>query len=132
MTQRHRAAAELEERTESFLALQQRIVADFERSLANARQFIDLAGVSMSREPEETTMMLEQVREIDLLRHISEQFENFEGIATMLAQARGAAESGPRGAAFAELRKRYEVLQAEAEEQAERIATILTSINPVN
>ena len=132
MIRRPGAATAFEERLESFLAMQQRIVADFERSLANARRFIELARVAISREPDETAAMLEQVREIDLLRHVGEQFENFQSIAAMLADAQGPPGSGPQGGMIANLRKRYEALLQEAEAQAERIATTIGGMTPVN
>ena len=83
-----RAAGEtFEERARAFLLVHRRIVADFERSLKNARHFIKLAGRSLEREPEATITMLEQVREIDLLRHVTHQFEEFQSIAAMLPPA---------------------------------------------
>jgi hypothetical protein len=114
------------DRLEAFIATQERILADFDRSLRNARHFIGLAGVAMEKEPHHTGIMLEQVMEIDLLRHVTEQFDNFQSVAAMLAAAPGPLEADPQ--ALNALSARYEALVQEAEEQAERISIYLTTL----
>lgn len=127
MARRRRAApTAITDRLEQFLAAQDRIVGDFERSLRNAKHFIELAGVSLEREPEHTETMLEQVMEIDLLGHVTEQFENFQGVAALLSAAEGPLETDT--GALQTVHKRYESLVQEAEAQADRIATLLQTL----
>ena len=114
------------DRLEAFIATQQRIVADFDRSLTNAKHFVDLAGVSLEKEPGNTEIMLEQVMEIDLLGHITEQFENFQNLATLLAASKGPLETDTD--ALNALQQRYEVLVQEAEAQSERISSLLSTL----
>ncbi|NIT63960.1 MAG: hypothetical protein GWO39_09295, partial [Gammaproteobacteria bacterium] len=47
-------AQEFSEKLAAFVGTHRRIVADFGRSLANARHFLKLAERSLEREPEET------------------------------------------------------------------------------
>jgi hypothetical protein len=126
MARRRPSSNAITDRLEAFLATQQRIVGDFERSLGNARHFIDLAGVSLEQEPASTGTLLEQVMEIDLLRHVTEQFENFRSVAALLSAAQGPLETD--AGALQPVLKRYEALVQEAEIQAERIATLLTTL----
>ncbi len=121
-----------EERAREFLRTHHRIVTDFERSLKNARHFIKLAGRSMEQEPEATITMVEQVREIDLLRHVSHQFEEFQSVAAMLPPALAPDEptlpdDGPRTAIKA-MHARYEALVLEAESEAEEMERILSAL----
>lgn len=125
-TRRRASSNAITDRLSAFLATQQRIVADFQRSLNNARHFIDLAGVSLEREPENTEIMLEQVLEIDLLRHVTEQFENFQSVAAMLSAAQGPLEAD--AGALREVQEGYEALIREAEGQAERISALLQTL----
>ena len=127
MAKRRRTRSpEITDRLDAFILTQQRIVADFDRSLRNARHFIDLSGVSLEQEPDSTETLLEQVMEIDLLGHVTEQFENFQSVSALLAAAQGPPES--ETGALADVQKRYEALVQEAESQAERISTLLTTL----
>jgi hypothetical protein len=119
-------ASAITDRLEAFLTMQQRILADFDRSLRNARRFIDLAEIAIEKEPANTQTMLEQVLEIDLLRHVTEQYENFRGVAALLAVAQGPLETDT--GALNGMRKRYEALVQEAEHQAERISALLNTL----
>jgi len=125
-----------EERARVFLEAHRRIVSDFERSLKNARHFIKLASRSLEQEQEATIAMLEQVREIDLLRHVTHQSEEFQSVAAMLppALAQGG-ESRPEEGAQAEItamRARYAALVQEAEGQAEEIERILSALQTLH
>ena len=84
----------LTEKVETYLDFHGRVVAEFERSLGNARHFLELATLSLEREAETTVTMLEQIREIDISGHLAAQFEEFKEMTEML----------PGGAAV-ELRK---------------------------
>ena len=128
------AAEAFEQRAREFLLTHRKILSDFERSLKNARHFIKLAGKSMEREPESTLQMIEQIREIDLLRHVTHQLDEYESVIAMLSPVltTGSATEKLEGpiADFKAMRERYEALVAEAESQAaemEKIAAALTS-----
>ena len=65
------------EKMNAFMEAHRRTIADFGRSLANSAQFLKLADKSMEQEPEETESMLEQIKEIDLVGHLSHQYEEY-------------------------------------------------------
>jgi hypothetical protein len=120
---------EFSEKMAAFVGAHRRIVADFQRSLANARQFIRLADRSMEREPEETVVMLEQIREIDLLGHLSTQYEEYRNIAGFFLPAEGAPEhDSPLLAQVTELQRQYEALLEEAEGQMEAIEKLIFTL----
>ena len=77
-------SVEFSENLGAFVRTQRRIVDDFGRSLSNARHFLNLAHRSLEREPDETVTMLQQIREIDLLGHLSHQFDEYRGVAGLL------------------------------------------------
>jgi len=126
------SVAAFEERAREFLKTQRRILSDFERSLKNARHFIELAGRSLEQEPEDTIQMMEQIREIDLLRHVSHHFEEFEAVIAMLPPALVQGDPTlPDTAPQAEMksmRTRYETLVHEAESQAADMERILSAL----
>jgi hypothetical protein len=126
MARRRPPSPAITDRLDGFLTAQQRIVADFDRSLRNARHFIDLAGVSLEREPDNTETLLEQVMEIDLLGHVTEQFENFQSVSALLVAAQSPLET--ESGALGTVQKRYEALLQEAVNQAEHISTLLTTL----
>ena len=113
-----------------FLRIHRRIVSDFERSLKNSRQFIKLAHRSLEREPQNTVHMLEQILEIDLLGHVTRQFEEFESVLARLPpDLAGSEPAAPdEGAQFQSLRLRYEDLLRDAESQAEEIQKLLSAL----
>lgn len=121
-----------EERAGEFVLAHRRILSDFERSLKNARHFIKLAGRSMEREPEATITMLEQVREIDLLRHVTHQHEEYLSVAAMLfpalAQTGPASPAAGQQAEIESMRARYDALMLEAESQAEEMERLLSAL----
>lgn len=121
---------ELSEKMAAFVGTHRRIVEDFGRSLANARQFLRLADRSMEREPEETVTMLEQIREIDLLGHLSTQIEEYRSIAGFFLPGEGAApeHDNPLLVQVAELQQQYEALLEEAEGQMEAIEKLLGTL----
>lgn len=120
---------EFSEKMATFVGTHRRIVDDFERSLANARHFIQLADRSMEREPDETVAMLEQIREIDLLHHLTIQYEEYRNIAGFFVPAEGEPEhDSPLISAVADLQHQYEGLLAEAEGQMETIEKLLTTL----
>lgn len=121
-----------EERAREFLRAHRRIVSDFERSLKNARHFLKLAERSLEREPEATIQMLEQIREIDLLGHVTHQFEEYQSVVAMLppavAQGDPALPDEELPAEIKSMRARYEQLVQDAEGQAEDTEKILSSL----
>lgn len=120
---------EFSEKMATFVGTHRRIVADFQRSLANAQHFIELANRSQEREPEETVTMLEQIREIDLLHHLNVQYEEYRNIAGFFVPEEGAPEhDSPLIGAVADLQHQYEALVEEAEGQMEAIETLLTTL----
>ncbi len=113
---------------ESFLAFQRRVVGDFQRSLDNAAHFIALAGKSMEREPENTVHMVNQIQDIGLLSHLEDQFQEFQQMAAMLTAMPGGVGRDDLEDGIDELKNQYEVLLAQAEEQAERLAEIVNTL----
>ncbi|HUJ74238.1 MAG TPA: hypothetical protein VL359_05235 [bacterium] len=104
------------EKVERFLIAHRRIVADFARSLENARHFLNLAERALEREPGNTLTLLSQIREIDLLGHLSRQFEEFQAVAGALPP-QGNAEAPAQARRVETTRSRYEDLIREAESQ---------------
>jgi hypothetical protein len=120
---------EFSEKMAAFVGAHRRIVEDFGRSLANARQFIRLADRAMEREPEETVVMLEQIREIDLLGHLSTQFEEYRNIAGFFLPPDAPPEhDSPLLSQVADLQSRYEALLEEASGQMEVIEKLLFTL----
>ena len=122
----------VEERARAFLKTHHRIVSDFERSLKNARHFIKLADRSLEQEPDGTITMIEQIREIDLLRHVTQEFEEYQTIEAMLPpvltlEDPASSAAGLRGE-IKSMRARYESLVQEAESQAEEMEKILSAL----
>ncbi len=122
------AAETFEQRAAAFLATHQRIISDFERSLKNARHFIKLGERSLEQEPEATIQMIEQVREIDLLGHISRQFEEYQSVAGLLPGMDGEVEAESVQDRIRALRLRYEQLVEEAESQAEEMEKLISAL----
>ena len=121
----------LTEKVETYLDFHGRVVAEFERSLGNARHFLELATLSLEREAETTVTMLEQIRDIDISGHLAAQFEEFKEMAEMLPGGgdRGAPES--RASDLKALGRQYEQLLDEAEQQRETLDRLLFTIqNP--
>jgi hypothetical protein len=120
---------EFSEKMAAFVGAHRRIVADFGRSLANSRHFIRLADRSMEREPEETVTLLEQIKEIDLLGHLSGQYEEYRNIAGFFLPGEGPPEhESPLLAQVADLQREYEALLEEAEGQMEAIDKLLNTL----
>ena len=120
---------EFSEKMATFVGTHRRIVADFGRSLSNARQFIRLADRSLDREPEETVTMLEQIREIDLLGHLSMQYEEYRNIAGLFLPGDAPPEhDSPLLTEVIDLQHQYEALLEEAEGQMEAIEKLLTTL----
>jgi hypothetical protein len=127
------AASEgFEERAREYLRVHGRIVSDFERSLKNARHFIKLAERSLEQEPEATVTLLEQIREIDLLRHVSHQLEDYESVLALLPAelVQGTPTQADEGQTLElkAMRARYEALLQEAEAQAEEMGKLLNAL----
>ena len=101
-------------------------MAEFVGTHRRILDFIQLAGRSMEREPEETVTMLEQIREIDLLGHLGTQYEEYRNIAGFfLPDGDSTPAKSPLVTQVAELRDRYEGLVDEAERQMEAIEKLL-------
>lgn len=117
------------EKAQTFLEFHRKVVADFERSLANARHFINLAGQAVEQEPEDTVAMIEQIQEIDLLGHLSKQYEEFQQMAASLNTLK--VDEHRVLASVTVVREQYEEILAEAEEQAGIMEVMLASMqNP--
>ena len=130
MTEQNRKA--FQEKFLAFLRTHKRIVEDFTRSLGSARQFLELAQVSMDKEPEETITMLEQIREIDLLGHLGRQFEEFQQVSGLLTAARPPEELAQMMEELGSTQSGYQELLSEAESQVallEKLFLALTSPN---
>lgn len=117
-----------QEKAEVFVETHERIVEDFERSLANAKHFLELSRLSMDAEPENTVDMLEQIKDIDLLGHLSTQFEEFQQTAGFLDPPASKLENQEVGRKVEALRQRYENLVAEAEGQMESLDEMLNTL----
>ncbi len=118
----------LAEKLAAFLESHLRIIQEFETSLDKAAHFIKLAHISMEAEPEDTVAMLDQIREIGLLSHLEEEFQDFERMAGLLPQApRDAAPAGP--ASVSGLKQQYERVVDLAQAQEEEIAALLHELS---
>ena len=121
----------LTDKVETYLDFHGRVVAEFERSLGNARHFLELATLSLERETETTVIMLEQIRDIDISGHLAAQFEEFKEMTEVLPEktSRGVRES--RASDLSALERQYEKLLEEAEQQRETLDRLLFTIqNP--
>ena len=116
----------LTEKVTAYLETHQKITADFERSLQNARHFVELAKISTDKEPAETVTMLEQIQEIDLLGHLQAQLDAFEEISGLLDKDEELEleESGEMDRKQ-EIRNRYDLMLEEAEDQQNTIAELI-------
>ncbi len=121
-------AQEFSEKLAAFVGTHRRIVADFGRSLANARHFLKLAERSLEREPEETVEMLEQIKEIDLLGHLGTQYEEYQTVAALFLAPDSAAPDHPLVGEVAELQQKYEALLEEAADQMETLDRVLFAL----
>lgn len=113
------------EKLSAYLETHRSAVGDFERSLGNARHYIELAKVAKDKEPENTVTMLEQIREIDLLGHVQKQYEAFQdstGLLLVPEREEGAEEDAGE---IDLLRERYELLLEEAEDQQETMEDLM-------
>jgi len=122
----------LMEKFTSFLSTHQRILTDFTRSLENARKFLDLAQVSISQEPRETEILLEQIREIDLLGHLGRQFEEFQQVAELLMATQPGEISSSMIEEMNQSKQNYQELVMEAENQMETIENLLSNLPAQN
>lgn len=117
------------DKAQAFLEFHRKVVADFDRSLANARHFINLAGQAVEQEPENTVAMIEQIQEIDLIGHLSKQYEEFQQMAAQLNTLK--VDENRVLASISTVREQYEEILAEAEEQAGVMEVMLASLqNP--
>ena len=115
----------LSEKVESFLVFHRRVIGDFRRSLANSSHFIDLAGKALEHEPDNTIHLINQIREIGLLSHLEDQFQEFQQMAGMLAHMPGGIDQDELREGVEAVKDDYEVLLGQAEEQAEKLAELL-------
>ena len=117
------------EKAQTFLEFHRKVVGDFERSLANARHFINLASQAVEQEPENTVAMIEQIQEIDLVSHLTKQYEEFQHMTGQLDSLK--VDEKRIQASISTLREQYEEIMAEAEEQAGIMEVMLASMqNP--
>lgn len=121
-------AREFAEKMAAFISIHRRILAEFGRSLANARHFLKLAGRSLEREPLETETMLEQIKEIDLLGHLTNQFEEYRSISALLLPPHTSVTDIELQGQIAEIQTKYEGLLEEAEDQMEAIDNLLATL----
>lgn len=114
------------EKLSTFVEFHRKVLSDFERSLANARHFINIAGRSVEQEPENTVAMLTQIREIGMLGHLNKQYEEFEQMAATL-DGRELNQDRLTGS-LNMLRDHYEEILSEAEEQLDIMDLMLSSL----
>ena len=119
---------DLFEKLSAFLDAHRRVIADFGRSLANSAQFLMLADKSMEREPEETESMLAQIKEIDLVGHLSHQLEEYQGVSVFLLPPNPPLDNPDLLGEIAELHSKYEGLLEEAEGQMEQLDKLLFTL----
>ena len=117
-----------ETKVKAFLKAHQKIVDEFENSLSNANQFLELATISVEKEPLETLSMLEQIREIDLLGHLTRQYEEYQNVAGFFTSAEPQVEIEDLKAQLGAVLSRYQSLMHQAEGQMERIEELLGTL----
>ena len=113
----------------AYLDTHRRTVGEFERSLRNARHFLELAGLSREKEPDETVTLLEQIREIDLLSHLNNQFEAFLEISDLLPEDASSQAVLEAHGDVEDLREKYELLLEEAELQQETLRELMEELD---
>ena len=121
-------AAEFGRKLKSLVSSHRRFIADFENSLKNAGHFLALADRALEREPESTVHLLQQIREIDLLRHLQRLSEEFDGLHGALAMSPFWGASAAYQAELEKLSERYDALQDEAANQVSHIDTLLQAL----
>lgn len=112
----------------AYLESHRKILAEFERSLRNSRHFIGLAQVAREKEPDNTVSMLEQIQEIDMLGHVTTQFEAFCEISDLLPEDADNQETLEAQGDVEDLRGRYELMLEEAELQQETIRELMDGL----
>ncbi len=118
-------------KVEALIEYHHRVVQDFSRSLANSSHLIDIATKAMSREPDNAVTMVNEIKDIGLLSHLDDQFQEFQQMTSMLTAVPGEAQKIDTTEKFDEIKNEYEVLLGQAEEQIERIEEILNDLqNP--
>lgn len=121
----------LTEKVSAYLESHNKITEDFEKSLSNARHFVELAKLATDKEPGETVTMLEQIQGIDLLGHLRRQLEAFEEISDLVhtnedpEQEESGLEESDKMDRIQEVRNRYDLMLEEAEDQQEVIAELM-------
>ena len=115
----------INEKVAAYLETHRKIAGDFERSLRNARHYVELAEVAKDKEPAETVTMLEQIREIDLRGHLQTQFNAFKEISSLLGPEEPDGEQPEGPDKIQEMRDRYDLMLEEAEEQEQAITELM-------
>ena len=119
----------LSRKLESLLADHRRFVSEFESSLTNAGNFIQIADVAMEREPEATVEMLNQIRDIDLLGHVRNLIAEFDAVQGFVFASPLAHEEERFRPEIAGLAADYEDLEQRAKDQLNTISTILDTLD---
>ena len=112
----------------AYLESHQKIVGEFHTSINNAQNFLELAKLSIEQEPENTIEMLEQIKEIDLLGHLTRQFEAFQEVTSAIpvnSQDPGVKLQLEK---FEDLENQYEGLLEQAEAQMELLELLLAQL----
>ena len=120
--------AEFQEKLDAFLTTHRQILADFQRSLVNARHFMQLAEKAAEHEPENAVVLLEQIKEIDLLGHLERQSEEFQSVASLMQSGAGEKLDGQVRGLLGELDGQYQALVEEAADQMEGLDRMLFSL----
>ncbi len=126
------SSAVLTEKVRKFLTHQERMGADFERSLTASEHFLKLAALSAEKESENTIAMLEQIQAIGLLKKLEQQQSAFEALEEglrqrfMLPQSQ---QTHPLFAQFREMQDHFAALGREARLQEERLQDLLMMLN---
>ena len=116
------------EKLANLLENHRRIIAEFENSLSNAHDFIGLADRSIEKEPENTVIMLEQIREIDLLGHVQRLSEEFDSVRGFIAAAPMEDDIQRHREELEHMAAAYEIMTEKAARQHDRIDSLLTAL----
>lgn len=119
----------LSQKLESLLADHRRFMSEFEVSLRNAGNFIQIADEAMEREPEATVEMLNQIRDFDLLGHVRNLIAEFNAVQGFVIASPLANEEERFRPQIEGLAADYEDLEQRAEDQLNTISSILDTLD---
>ena len=118
----------LHDKVTSYLDTHERILGEFRVSMDNAQNFLELAKLSADREPENTVIMLEQIKEIDLFGHLTRQYEVFREVTDMIPSGSDDPSTQLQAERFEDLDLQYEAMLADAEAKTEQLEQLLAQL----